>query len=88
MKKRASKAAHNRPKLFFHSTGPTAQTSPELIFHIINMSQDSSVSLSVSFPLPKNSAKNYLGVLHPVNGIDKINIGTYWKLEKLHSYKN
>ena len=32
------------PKLFFHST---AQTSPELIFHIINMSQDSSVSLSV-----------------------------------------
>ena len=36
------------PKLFFHSTGPAAQTSPELIFHIINMSQDSSVSLSVT----------------------------------------
>ena len=31
-----------------HSTGPAAQTSPELIFHIINMSQDSSVSVSVA----------------------------------------
>jgi hypothetical protein len=28
--------------------GSAAQTSPELIFHIINMSQDSSVSLSVN----------------------------------------
>ena len=35
------------PKLFFHSIGPATQTSPELIFHIINMSQDSSVPLSV-----------------------------------------
>ena len=35
------------PKLFFHSTGLAAQTSPELIFHILKMSQDSSVSLSV-----------------------------------------
>ena len=35
------------PKPFFHSTGLAAQTSPELIFHIIDMSQDSSVSLSV-----------------------------------------
>ena len=39
------------PKLFFHTTGPAAQTSPELIFHIINMSQDSSVSLSVLYNL-------------------------------------
>ena len=35
------------PKLFFHKYDPAAQTSPELIFHIINMSHDSSVSLSV-----------------------------------------
>ena len=34
------------PKFFF-STGPAAQTSLELIFHIINMSQDSSVYWSV-----------------------------------------
>ena len=34
-------------KLFFHMYGPAAQTSPELIFHIINMSKDSSVSLSI-----------------------------------------
>ena len=33
------------PQLFFLSTCPAAQTSPELIFHIIDMSQ---VSLSVS----------------------------------------
>ena len=43
-KKRASKVAYNQPQTFF---GPTAQTSPELIFHIINISQDPSVSLSV-----------------------------------------
>ena len=36
------------PKLFFHKYGPAAQTSPELIFHIINMSQDSSESVSLS----------------------------------------
>ena len=35
--------------IFFSSTGPAAQTSPELIFHVINMSQDSSVSLSVMY---------------------------------------
>ena len=35
------------PKFFFHSTGPAAQISPELIFHFIHMCQDSSVSLSV-----------------------------------------
>ena len=47
-KKRASKVAHDWPQFFFHKYGPAAQTSPELIFHIINMSQqDSSVALSV-----------------------------------------
>ena len=49
IKKPASKVAHNRPQTFFSSTGPAVQTSPELIFHIINMSQDPSVSLSVVF---------------------------------------
>ena len=47
MKRPPSKVAHNRLKPFFHSpTQPTAH-SPELIFHIINMSQETSVSLSV-----------------------------------------
>ena len=35
------------PKTFFSCTGPAAQTSPELIFHVINMSQDASALLSV-----------------------------------------
>ena len=47
IKKQSSKVAHNRPQTFFSSTGLAAQTSPELIFHIIYMSQDPSVSLSV-----------------------------------------
>ena len=48
IKKRALKVAHNRPQtFFFHKYGPATQTSPELIFHIINVYQDSSVSLSV-----------------------------------------
>ena len=42
LKKWASKVAHNRPKLFF------SQSSQDLIFHIINMSQDASVLLSVN----------------------------------------
>ena len=46
-KKRPKKLLIIGPRLFFHSTGPAAQISPESIFHIINMSQDSSVSLSV-----------------------------------------
>ena len=37
------------PQTFFSQYCPAAKTSPELIFHIINMSQDSSVSLSVQF---------------------------------------
>jgi hypothetical protein len=41
IKKRASKVAHNRPQTFFHNY------SPELIFQIMNMSQNSSASLSV-----------------------------------------
>jgi hypothetical protein len=45
MKKLHSKVTHNRPQtLFFHKYGPAAQTSKELIFHIIKISQDSSVS--------------------------------------------
>ena len=35
------------PNLFFHSPAQLTAHSPELIFQIINMSQDSSVSLSV-----------------------------------------
>ena len=45
VKKRASKVAHNRPKPFFSQSSPAH--IPELIFHIMNMSQDASVSLSV-----------------------------------------
>ena len=48
LKKHASKCFIIGPKLFFHSAGLAAQTSSELIFHTINMSQDSSVSLSVT----------------------------------------
>ena len=40
--------AHENKK---NSTGPAAQTSPELLFHIINMSQDSSVYWSVVLPV-------------------------------------
>jgi hypothetical protein len=49
IKKQASNVvAHNWPQtFFFHKYGPAAQNSLELIFHIINMSQDSSVSFSV-----------------------------------------
>ena len=49
LKKRASKVAHNRPQIFFHSTGPAARTSSEFIFHIIIMSQDLFVTLSVVY---------------------------------------
>ena len=35
------------PNFFFHSPAQPTAHSPELIFHIINMSQDTSVSLSV-----------------------------------------
>ena len=46
IKKRASKVALNRPQIFFHKYGPAAQN---LFFHIMNMSQDSSVSLPVFY---------------------------------------
>jgi hypothetical protein len=36
------------------NTSQNAQTSPELIFHIIDMSEDSSVSLSVLIPVLKS----------------------------------
>ena len=41
IKKWASKVAHNRPQTLFSQYCPALQTSPELIFHIVNMSQDS-----------------------------------------------
>ena len=47
LKKPPSKVAHNRPQTFFFMYWLAAQTSPELIFHVINMSQDTSVLLSV-----------------------------------------
>ena len=46
-KKRASKSAHNRPQTFFFTV------LSKLIFHIINMSQDASVSLSVVYVMSK-----------------------------------
>ena len=57
IKKRASKFAHNRPQTFFSQYCPAAQTSPELIFHIINMSQDPSISLSVPAALAAQMVK-------------------------------
>ena len=58
VKKRASKAAHNRPRPFYftaqprpqptaHSPQPTAH-SPELIFHIMKSRDQTSVLLSVT----------------------------------------
>ena len=41
------KTLENGPNLFFHSPPQPTAHSPELIFHIINMSQDTSASLSV-----------------------------------------
>ena len=49
-----SKVAHNWRQTFFHNTGPASWINPELIFHIINMSQDSSV---YCFD-PENSSSN------------------------------
>ena len=45
-----TKVAHIGP-IMFSQYCPAAQTSLELIFHIIDMSQDSSVSLSVGIVL-------------------------------------
>ena len=50
------------PNFFFHSTGPSAQTSPELIFHIMNTSQDSSVSLSVVYGMKKRMKQDKQGL--------------------------
>ena len=48
MKTRPQKMLIINPKLFIRKYGPAAaQTSPALICHIMNMSRDSSVSLSV-----------------------------------------
>ena len=50
-KKQASKVAHTRSKKFFHSPAQPTAHSPELIFHIMNMSKEPSVSFSVVFNL-------------------------------------
>ena len=42
------------PNLFFHSPAQPTAHSPELIFHIIKMSQDTSVSLSVLYGFTKS----------------------------------
>ena len=62
------KVAHNRPKPFFYTPAQPTAHSPELIFHIINMSQDASVSLSVTLPLkPRgNNASMYI-TFDPIN---------------------
>ena len=54
IKKRPQKLLIICPKLFFH------KYDPELIFHIINMFQDSSVSLSVVFLFLSPSNQIYL----------------------------
>ena len=59
------------PKLFFHKYGPAAQNSPELIFHIINMFQDSSVSLSVIWlSVPSSMSFNVLVEISSFNQIN------------------
>ena len=59
IKELRSKVAHNWPQTFFHKYSSAAHTNPELIFHIIKMSQDSSVSWSVHhiwmFPKQKST---------------------------------
>ena len=48
LKRQASKVAHNFDKVFFfHSLAEPTAHRRKLIFHFINMSQDSSVFLSV-----------------------------------------
>ena len=47
IKKRASKVAHNRPQTFFQVLARLLKQAQNRFFYIINMSQDSSVFLSV-----------------------------------------
>ena len=49
IKKRPQKLLIIGPKLFFHKKDPAAQTSPELIFHIIKCREQASVLLSVYY---------------------------------------
>ena len=51
------------PNLFFHSPAQPTAHSPKLIFHIINMSQNSSVSLSVTWSKCVNISKIHSLVL-------------------------
>ena len=48
IKKRPQKLLTIGPKLFFHKYGLDAETSPELIFHIIKCREQVSVLLSVA----------------------------------------
>ena len=77
IKKRGSKVAHNLPQIFFSQYSPAAQTSPELIFDITNMSQDSSVSLSVvvSLPLRFRQLFLYKGELWAARAIRQVGLG-------------
>ena len=83
IKKRALKVVHNRPQTCFHSTGPAVQSSSELIFHIINMSQDPSVSLSVAQALCNSFQGNIsrLALPYYVQGCytkEKVQIKLFW----------
>ena len=57
IKKTPLKVAHNRPQAFFHKYGPAAQTSPELIFHIIKCREQASVLLSVEYIMVSEKSK-------------------------------
>ena len=54
------------PKRFFSCTGPAAQTIPELIFHVTNLSQDTSVSLFVNEGINQRYLKNWADVADKV----------------------
>ena len=56
-----------KEKLFFSQYCPAAQTSPELIFLIISMSQDSFVSLSVIKALTSRIAKLQIEIFAYIN---------------------
>ena len=53
VKQRASKVAHNRPRPFYFTVQPRPTAhGPELIFHIMKSWDQTSVLLSVIWPLP------------------------------------
>ena len=78
-----SKVAHHLPKPFFSQSSPAHSHSLELIFHIINMSQDPSVSLSVAQALCKSFQGNIsrLALPYYVQGCytkEKVQIKLFW----------